>query len=1145
MNTILTIIIILLFGYLIIKYCFKSKEEKFGNTTPSVVIKNIKKKINMDTLYEYWISLKQWNKEEPNVIQAYEDQKYEIYYGAYNTSGSDGKYDPNEDYLKQLRGYDKLLWNISELNKWWNNLDDKHNNITDEVKKEDMRLKIIEFKNTPYILMYKSNIEDALIFSVELEDPTLTDKNKFQLLFENCSYKENPFVLKSYFKKLKKIMFDYVWSAEMKMMGTRTTSGDLDYFKQVDKDVIDYSESDLYLNGIIKQEEKDFYSSNFDLEYQIGKLRRNKRLGLKKIFVERLKERLSNFIETGKPSDGSLNASDKSLNYYNWLTEYDNYWLRLPDWVKEYGKYDSNGDLNNESMFKVHAINRVSIVTKMEMSYVAALGRQSDLTKLTEFHKKVPPRVKSIKNYRDEFNARFRLAYEEAMGDIKNKIDEAKDRNSLVKFRNESEKDELYQGFFGISNGITETAIDANTIIDKFWFRFDALTGEQIEDTQDRIKEIVTNADPGVSVFFELLQEWESMKKTPTKFIFVTNSKGEKEPKKVIDQDYKYENWITRLHTNDRVVTKFNSPIDNQSRTDEKNFDVYNLYDDELNSYKNVELEKLKTILKCEKDGEVIGLGSETGINNINVVFNESYFRKFIFEQKEEYCKKNKQDCKFLTNFKYRNTYNLIISEWNNKFTEFALACFPTQGSISSVEFSAYKKRWMTIRESKFYDLLNSSNRIRIGRAYTSNPSVKTQVIHEIKGIVSLPMLEIFLNMLPEQLQKDQEVQETYAARVVQSVEGDMKDYTTMVFLIHYWIGLKDIFKVGGVKTLFHTIAKELMKKDVLGILKNKTFGYTLSNTKEGGLWGVREVCAYWERIMIYDIINEILDYINMIKQRIRLLFPIECNNKTKVSTLVNFWKNHHKFVRGKFRGLTWSTFYNRLKFLYTKDMDKFTHYVQYKNLIEYWEALDKMVRGQNFAWPKFFKIFKNFMIEKIKIATSTQELQDEIWKYHYLLKYSSDAISSYGRKYNTLQLEEDMAENVSKLTKYGECPGHHPYAYSVNESTSPNYCCKHDPYFDQPTGTVKCDKSIDCPSYSGTCYMHTTKWCTRNSDCMSYGDSEEQDAKVKCLKEQGACVYCPLGRKSPVGSPLCQWGNNRPENYVEPVPTFHPKIIP
>ena len=61
----------------------------------------------------------------------------------------------------------------------------------------------------------------------------------------------------------------------------------------------------------------------------------------------------------------------------------------------------------------------------------------------------------------------------------------------------------------------------------------------------------------------------------------------------------------------------------------------------------------------------------------------------------------------------------------------------------------------------------------------------------------------------------------------------------------------------------------------------------------------------------------------------------------------------------------------------------------------------------------------------------------------------------------------------------------------------------------------------------------------------MSYGDSEPMNPKVKCLKENGSCVYCPLGRRSPVGSPLCQWGNNRPEKYVEPEPVVYKKIMP
>ena len=164
MNTILTIIIILLFGYLIIKYFCKPKKEKFGNTSSSV-IRNMKKKKNMDTLYDYWSSLKKWNKEDVKVIQAYEDQKYEIYYGAYNTAGVNDKYDPKEDYLKQMRGDDKKLWNISELNKWWDNLDDKHNKIKDEVKQEELRLKIIDFK----LLFFCIFFDKSLHISFELK----------------------------------------------------------------------------------------------------------------------------------------------------------------------------------------------------------------------------------------------------------------------------------------------------------------------------------------------------------------------------------------------------------------------------------------------------------------------------------------------------------------------------------------------------------------------------------------------------------------------------------------------------------------------------------------------------------------------------------------------------------------------------------------------------------------------------------------------------------------------------------------------------------------------------------------------------------------------------------------------------------------
>ena len=137
------------------------------------------------------------------------------------------------------------------------------------------------------------------------------------------------------------------------------------------------------------------------------------------IFTYRLRTLLSNFIDNGKPSEESLNSSNES-NYYNWLTEYDNYWLRLPEWVKIYDKD------KEESMYYVYNQNRKSLIYDMERAFIAALGTKYNLNSLTEFHKKVPPRVKAIRPYRNQFNARFKAAYNEAQGKILEKIKENK-----------------------------------------------------------------------------------------------------------------------------------------------------------------------------------------------------------------------------------------------------------------------------------------------------------------------------------------------------------------------------------------------------------------------------------------------------------------------------------------------------------------------------------------------------------------------------------------------------------------------------------------------------------------------------------------------------------------------------------------------
>ena len=61
--------------------------------------------------------------------------------------------------------------------------------------------------------------------------------------------------------------------------------------------------------------------------------------------------KLSNFVSGGKPNESGLNTSDKQMAYYTWSTELENYWLRLPQWVREYKK-DGTG-----SMLKVYQFN--------------------------------------------------------------------------------------------------------------------------------------------------------------------------------------------------------------------------------------------------------------------------------------------------------------------------------------------------------------------------------------------------------------------------------------------------------------------------------------------------------------------------------------------------------------------------------------------------------------------------------------------------------------------------------------------------------------------------------------------------------------------------------------------------------------------
>ena len=86
----------------------------------------------------------------------------------------------------------------------------------------------------------------------------------------------------------------------------------------------------------------------------------------------------------------------------------------------------------------------------------------------------------------------------------------------------------------------------------------------------------------------------------------------------------------------------------------------------------------------------------------------------------------------------------------------------------------------------------------------------------------------------------------------------------------------------------------------------------------------------------------------------------------------------------------------------------------------------------------------------------------------------------------NNLRVDEGMAKNVATLTKRGECPADFPYAFSKDDRYLPDSCCNHDPYINNKIGEVSCSSRVDCKHSS--CYMHTTKFCKKDADCMAFG---------------------------------------------------------
>ena len=67
-----------------------------------------------------------------------------------------------------------------------------------------------------------------------------------------------------------------------------------------------------------------------------------------------------------------------------------------------------------------------------------------------------------------------------------------------------------------------------------------------------------------------------------------------------------------------------------------------------------------------------------------------------------------------------------------------------------------------------------------------------------------------------------------------------------------------------------------------------------------------------------------------------------------------------------------------RLEELYTRDIESFIHPIQYDNIVEYWRALDPMVRGQDFAWDKFLPKFEKLVSARLESLVTTRQLKNK-----------------------------------------------------------------------------------------------------------------------------------------------------------------------
>ena len=104
-----------------------------------------------------------------------------------------------------------------------------------------------------------------------------------------------------------------------------------------------------------------------------------------------------------------------------------------------------------------------------------------------------------------------------------------------------------------------------------------------------------------------------------------------------------------------------------------------------------------------------------------------------------------------------------------------------------------------------------------------------------------------------------------------------MLSYSSIVALLEYWTGIKQMFRnLQAVKNLFHDVAINLVKKDVIGEKVNLNlmeYGPGVNIKPGTGITLVKDLISYWLNIMDYKVIKNKPDYEDKLKCNLNIYF--------------------------------------------------------------------------------------------------------------------------------------------------------------------------------------------------------------------------------------------------------------------------------